>query len=164
MFCFLGHVSIASTMDHYLTPERLEELKKELNELKTIKRIEVSEKLKKAKELGDLSENAEYVEAREEQSRIETKISELEEMIRNANLITKGGQHQTVKIGSTIVVSKNGQETKFTIVGSNETKPEGGLISNESPLGKSFLDKKVGDIVNVKTPSGEVSYKIVSIN
>ena len=151
-------------MDHYLTPERLEELKKELNELKTVNRLEVSEKLKRAKELGDLSENAEYVEAREEQSRIETKIIKLEETIRNASLITKGGQHQTVKIGSTIVVLKDGQERKFTIVGANETRPEAGLISNESPLGKTFLDKRVGDVVTIKTPGGEVKYKIIAID
>ena len=151
-------------MDHYLTPERLEELKKELNELKTVQRLEVSEKLKRAKELGDLSENVEYIEAREEQSRIETKIFELEEMVRNASLITKGGQHQTVKIGSTIIVLKDGQERKFTIVGANETKPESGLISNESPLGETFLEKKVGDTVKIKTPGGEVEYKIVAID
>lgn len=152
-------------MDHYLTPERLEELKKELIDLKTNRRIEIADKLKKAKELGDLSENSEYTQAREEQASIETRILELEEMIRNAQLITKGGgDHQIVKIGSTIEVERDGKRMKFTIVGANETKPEAGLISNESPLGKAFLDRKAGETVTVKTPNGEVVYSIVSID
>ena len=150
-------------MDHYLTPERLEELKKELLELKSVKRLEVSEKLKRAKELGDLSENAEYIEAREEQSRIETHILELEEIIRHASLITKNGDHQTVKIGSTIQVSRDGKKMKFTIVGANETRPEQGFISNESPLGRAFLEKKAGDTVGVETPNGSVQYKVLAI-
>lgn len=151
-------------MDHYLTPERFEELKAELRELKTERRIDVAEKLKKAKELGDLSENAEYAAAREEQSQIESRIAELEDMVRNASLITKQNNHQTVKIGSTIEAASNGQKKKFTIVGSNETKPEIGLISNESPLGTAFLDRRVGDVLTVKTPHGEVEYKILSID
>ncbi len=152
-------------MDHYLTPERLQELKAELQDLKTNKRIEVSEKLKRAKDLGDLSENAEYIEAREEQSRIETKIGELEEMVRNASLINKNGHSQIVKIGSTIEVERaDGKKFKFTIVGANETKPEEGLISNESPLGKVFLEKRVGDKTIVQAPNGEVEYKITKID
>ncbi len=152
-------------MDHYLTPERLQELKAELQDLKTDKRIEVSEKLKKAKELGDLSENSEYIEAREEQSRIETKIGELEEMIHNASLIQKDGHSSVVKIGSSIEVERvGGKKSKFTIVGANETKPEAGLISNESPLGKAFLEKRVGEKAVIKTPNGEVEYKITKID
>lgn len=149
---------------YYLTPERLEELKAELNELKTVKRIEVSERLKRAKELGDLSENSEYFEAREEQSQVESRIFELEEMIKNASVIEKpAGGGKTVQIGSTIEVSKEGQKLKFTIVGSNEAKPEAGLISNESPLGKAFLGQDAGKTVKVKTPKGEVLYKILSV-
>src|SRR3989344_1130797 len=120
-------------MDYYLTPERLEELKKELNDLKTIRRAEVAERLKRAKELGDLSENAEYMEAREEQNQVETRIVELEEMIKNAAVIkhTNGGK---VQIGSTIELEKDGQKMSFTIVGPNETNPSAGKISNESPI------------------------------
>jgi transcription elongation factor GreA len=149
---------------YYLTPERLEELKSELNQLKTAKRAEVAERLKRAKEMGDLSENSEYFEAREEQSHVEARIFELEEMIKNASVIAKPmGQNKTVQIGSTIEVSREGVKQKFTIVGSNEAKPEAGLISNESPLGKEFLGKEVGAVVKVKTPKGEVSYKILSV-
>ncbi len=153
-----------NTMDqYYLTTERLEELKKELQELKVGKRIEVAERLKRAKELGDLSENSEYFEAREEQSQLETRIVELEAMVQNAEIIEMTSGKNAVQVGSTIVVSKNGTQTKFTIVGSNETKPEAGFISNESPLGVAFLGKQAGDNVTIKTPKGLVIYKILKI-
>ncbi len=150
-------------MPYYLTPERFEELKNELNNLKTVRRIEVADRLKRAKELGDLSENAEYTEAREEQTAIETRIAELEEMMKNASVIQGGAGKDKVHVGSTVEVEKNKQQMKYKIVGPEEANPAGGLISNESPLGKSFLDKKVGDSVKVKTPSGEVAYKILNI-
>ena len=148
---------------HYLTSGRLEDLKKELNELKTTRRIEVADRLKRAKELGDLSENSEYVEAREEQSLVESRIFELEEIVKNAVVITKEGNGKNVQVGSTVVVERDGQRSTFVIVGSNESKPEAGFISNESPLGKSFLNRKAGDKVTVNTPRGEVVYKIASV-
>lgn len=147
----------------YLTKERLEELKSELADLKGRRRIEVGERLKKAKELGDLSENSEYFEAREEQAQVETRIAELEEMVKNAEIIEKTRAGNTVSIGATIQVEKNGQRRKFTIVGSNEAKPEAGLISNESPLGMAFLSKKAGDKVLIKTPGGQAEYTILAI-
>ena len=147
----------------YLTKERLEELKEELADLKTRRRIEVGERLKKAKELGDLSENSEYFEAREEQAQVETRIGELEDMIKNAEIIEKTHAGATVSIGATIEVEKNGQRRKFTIVGSNETRPETGLISNESPLGRAFLGKKTGDKVSINTPGGKTEYTIILI-
>ncbi|TSC96717.1 MAG: transcription elongation factor GreA [Parcubacteria group bacterium Athens0714_26] len=148
----------------YFTKEKFDSLKKELNELKTEKRLEVADRLKKAKELGDLSENSEYFEAREEQALLEGRIFELEEMLRNYEIIEKGAASGIVKIGSTIEIKRGEQKNKFTIVGSNEAKPETGLISNESPLGKAFLDKKVDDIVIVTIPNGKkIEYKILSI-
>lgn len=150
-------------MEYYLTSERLEALKVELNQLKNEKRVEVAERLKRAKELGDLSENAEYAEAKDEQSQVEARIYELEEMVRNAKVITKSVDTDKVRIGSTIEVAKDGQKLKFTIVGSNEARPEANLISNESPLGKAFMNKKAGDGVKVQTPAGEAVYKILSI-
>ena len=151
-------------MDYYLTAERLDELKKELEELKTTARIEVATRLKRAKELGDLSENSEYIEAREEQNQVERRIFELEQMVKNAVIIKKPANgKETVQIGATIEVEKDGKNQKFTIVGSNEARPAAGLISNESPLGKAFLDKRAGDVVKVKVPIGEVTYKIVKI-
>jgi transcription elongation factor GreA len=151
-------------MDYYVTPERLEELKIELENLKTTKRIEVAKRLKRAKELGDLSENSEYIEAREEQALVERRIYEVEGMIKNAVLITKPAKDTvTVQIGSTIEVEREGNKHTFTIVGSSETKPEAGLISNESPLGKAFLGREAGEQVKVRIPKGEATYTIVKI-
>ncbi len=149
---------------HYLTKDKLEELKNELNELKTKRRVDVAERLQRAKELGDLSENVEYFEAREEQALVEGRILQLEEMIKNAQIIEKAPSSSTVKIGSTVMVKKGDEKMRFVIVGSNEVKPEEGLISNESPLGSAFLDKKVGDVVEVNTPKGKIVYKIISIS
>lgn len=151
-------------MDYYLTSARLEELKAELNGLKTVKRAEVADRLKRAKELGDLSENSEYIEAREEQAQIESRIFELEEMIKNAAVIRKSNSGGVVQMGSTVEAARGDYKFKFTIVGSNEARPEAGLVSNESPLGKTFLGRKAGEEVKVKTPSGEMAYKILSVD
>jgi len=150
-------------MEHYFTAERLEELKAELEELKNKKRAEVAERLKRAKELGDLSENAEYSEAKDEQAQVESRILELEDMIKNASIITKSTNTGIVQVGSTIDIEKDGQKSTFTIVGSNEAKPEAGLISNESPIGKAFVGKKAGEKVDVTTPTGTVTYKVLAI-
>jgi transcription elongation factor GreA len=151
-------------MDYYVTEERWNALKGELEELRTTKRIEVAKRLKRAKELGDLSENSEYIEAREEQAEVERRIFELEQMVKNASIITEPVKNtEKVQIGSTIEVEKGGKVSKFRIVGSSEARPEAGFISNESPLGSAFLEKEVGDSVSVKVPSGTVTYKIVKI-
>ena len=150
----------------YLSKERLEELKEELADLKSRGRQEIAERLKRAKELGDLSENSEYMEARESQTRLEIRIAELEESVRNAEIIQKPGKGEVVKIGSTVRVEKCDDNEKifvYNIVGSNEAQPEKGLISNESPLGGSLLGKKVGDMVIVNTRKGEARYKILAI-
>ncbi|MDO8515641.1 MAG: transcription elongation factor GreA [bacterium] len=151
-------------MDHYyLTQERLDELKKELETLKRDRRIEVADQLKRAKEFGDLSENAEYAEAREEQSRIEGRIFELDELLKKAKIITKTSGSDTVEIGSTVKVKKGENILTYTIVGSDESKPEENKISNESPLGRAFLNHRVGDDVSVHTPAGNVMYQVMSI-
>lgn len=151
-------------MDYYVTPERLEALKKELEEMKTVSRMEVASRLKRAKELGDLSENSEYIEAREEQAQLERSIFDIEQLVKNAMIIKKpasGGDK--IQIGSTFEVLKDGKTLRYTIVGSREARPEAGLISNESPIGKAFLGGRVGDIIKVKVPMGEVVYKISRI-
>ncbi|MDP3052814.1 MAG: transcription elongation factor GreA [bacterium] len=147
----------------YLTRERLVELKNELVDLKTNARKEISERLKQAKEMGDLSENSEFTSAREDQVLLEHRIGQLEEMIREAALIHKPSQSDTVKIGSTIKVQKGNQFFTYTIVGPEDSKPGKGLISNESPLGKAFLGKKSDDIVKAQTPVGLAEYKIIKI-
>jgi transcription elongation factor GreA len=151
--------------EFYVTEERLKELKDELGKLKTEKRIEVAKRLKRAKELGDLSENSEYIEAREEQEQVERRIYDLEQMVKNASIITKSKHASgSVEIGSTIEVERDGKVLSLTIVGSSETKPEQGFISNESPLGKAFLGRNAGETVSVKTPNGEARYRIRSIS
>ncbi len=150
-------------MKHYITREGFEELKNELERLKKDARAEIAERLRRAKEYGDLSENSEYIDAKDSQSKLEAKIFELEEAIRNAALIKKNKGKAVVSIGSTIEVQKNGKIIKYTIVGSEEAKPELNLISNESPLGKAFLNKKVDEVLEVQTPGGKVKYKILSI-
>lgn len=148
---------------YYLTKSRLEELEHELGDLKTKKRLEVSERLKRAKEFGDLSENSEYSEAKEEQAQVEGRIFELEEILKNVSIIKKNSDTGEVGIGSTVRAVKGDTEMKYQIVGSHEAKPEEGRISNESPLGKAFLGKKVGDVAEVHTPGGSVTYKILGI-
>lgn len=148
---------------HYLTKEKLAELKEELETLKGEKRQEIAERLKTAKDYGDLSENSEYSEAREEQAKVETRIFELEEMLKQISIIEKGGDSDEVGVGSTVTVSKGSSSFKYVIVGSNETNPEEGRISNESPLGQALIGHKVGDSVDFNTPAGEVVYKITKI-
>lgn len=148
---------------HYLTKEKIEELRNELETLKTTKRLEIADRLKAAKELGDLSENAEYHEAREEQQLVETRIVKLEDMLRNATVIKMQHGGKTIRIGSTFTCENNGKEFKFTLVGADEVNPSEGRISNESPLGSGFIDKKVGDNVVAQTPAGKSTYKVTSI-
>ncbi len=148
---------------YYLTKEGFKGLETELEQLKKDARVEIAERLKRAKEYGDLSENSEYADAKEAQSKLESRIFELEEIIRNAVLIKKNNQKNMVGIGSTIEAQKGLKTFKYTIVGSQEAKPEANLISNESPLGRAFLGKKIGDIIEINTPSGKAKYKIIKI-
>lgn len=147
----------------YISEEGFEKLKEEARILKTDKRQEISQRIEEAKKLGDLSENAEYMEAKEEQELNERKIAELEEILRTAVIISKNRKKGVVQIGSSIIVKSNGKTASFIITGSEEANPDESKISNLSPLGSSFLDKKVGDIVTVKTPAGVLNYEIVEI-
>lgn len=146
----------------YISPEGLEQLKKELEELKK-KRQEIAKRLEEAKDLGDLTENTEYMEARNAQSLNEGRIVELTEIIKNAIIINQEKKRDLVQIGSRIKVSSNREIYYFTIVGSEEARPEQGKISNESPLGRAFLSHRVGEEVEVETPKGKVKYKILAI-
>lgn len=150
-------------MPQYLSQEGLEQHKQELEDLK-LKRQEIAKRIEEAKALGDLSENQEYSSAREAQAFNEGKIMELEHLLRDVIVIDKHRKSSTVHIGSSVEVRANGKTQKFTIVGSEEADPRSGKISNESPLGKSFLGCKVGEVIDVETPGGKVNYKIVSIS
>jgi len=150
----------------YLTKEKFDELKKELDDLKTVKRKEVAESLDYARGLGDLSENAEYHEARELQANIEDRISKLETMLKNATIMSGEASHgEHVRIGSTAIVEKQGDKThkKFKIVGSEESDMAHGKLSNRSPLGGAILGKKVGESFSFNSPSGVMTYKVIGI-
>ena len=148
---------------YYLTREKINLLKEELKRLKEIERPETIERLKSSKEYGDLSENSEFFEAQDALSRIEAKILEIEDLIKNAVVIRKTSKKDKVGVGSIIEVKKNDQVFRYRIIGPFEARPEENLISNESPLGRAFLNKKVGEEVIVKTPQGEVKYIILKI-
>ncbi len=147
----------------YLSQEGIETIKKELQELKTKKRQEIAARLQEAKDLGDLSENAEYFEAKEAQSFNESRIIELEKLLKNAVVIETPSEENIVRVGSIIEVKSNNGSEIFNIVGSAEAKPQEGKISNESPLGRAFLGRKIGDEIEVKSPGGITKYKIIKI-
>ncbi|MBI2415103.1 MAG: transcription elongation factor GreA [Candidatus Kerfeldbacteria bacterium] len=148
----------------YVTEEGLAKLKQELDYLKTTKRKEIAHRIASAKELGDLSENAEYSDAKEEQGLIENRILELEETLRHIEVIKKPKKSTTVVIGSVIEVSNDtGKKQQFTIVGSKEAAPGDGKISNESPLGRAFLGRKLDEQVTVTVPRGTMIYTISKI-
>ncbi len=147
-----------------LSKEGAEKLKEELEDLKLNKRKEVSERIKIAREFGDLKENAEYHEAKDEQGFIEGRILELENILKTAKIVMKKKSSDIVSVGSRIIIEKEGENMEFTIVGSTEANPSAGKISLDSPLGQTFLNKKVNEICQVKLPAGEVEYKIIKIN
>lgn len=149
---------------NYLSKERYKELEKELEELKTKGRKKVAERLKKAKALGDLSENSEYQEARNERDQLEQKINKLQNILRNAEIIKKSKNSDKVRVGSKVKIKKGKKESEYTIVGSQESDPAEGLVSNESPIGQALLGARVGQEVEVKTPKGSKKYEIVKIS
>jgi transcription elongation factor GreA len=149
---------------YLLTQAGLIKLNEELKVLVNEKRKEVIERIREAAAHGDLSENADYAQAREEQSFIEGRIQEIEDMIKNAEIITASTQHSTVTIGSTVKVKVGDKEKTYTIVGSNEANPNEGKISNESLVGRALLGKKIGDRVMVTTPAGDMEYEVAAIN
>jgi len=146
-----------------LTEEGLKKLQDELKVLKEDRRHEVIERIQEAVSHGDLSENADYAQAKEEQSFIEGRIMEIEEMIKNAQIIAHAANSNLVTIGSTVAVRVNGKDYKYTIVGANEANPAAGKISNESLVGRSLLGAKKGDKIPVQTPAGKQEYEVVNI-
>ncbi len=152
-----------------LTREGYENIEKELEELKSVRRKEISDKLKEARSFGDLSENAEYDEAKNEQAQLEERIAKLENMLRKAEIISETDiKANKVNIGSIVKVSikypdGETEEEEYTIVGSTESNPLDGKISNESPIGKAMIGAKKGQKVDVQVPDGIAKIKILSI-
>ncbi|MCK4554324.1 transcription elongation factor GreA [Candidatus Parcubacteria bacterium] len=149
--------------DQIISQEGYDKLKKELEHLTKTRRREIAKRIASAKELGDLSENAEYAEAKDEQAFNEGRVAEVTALLKNLTIVENGNNKGTVGMGSKVTVKINENERQYTIVSFNEADPSTGKISNESPLGMAFIDKKVGDIVRVETPGGEAEYKILNI-
>jgi len=150
----------------YISAEKLESLKQELEYLKNEKRGELAENLQRARALGDLSENAEYHAAREEQGHTEDRIKEIENILRVGVVIEGNKKSEVVQIGSLVEIKKKSERTtkKVTIVGGEESDVMTGKISFKSPLGEALFGQKVGETVEVSTPKGSTTYTIVSIN
>lgn len=150
-----------------LTYEGLKKMEQELEHLKTVRRKDVAEKIKEARGQGDLSENAEYDAAKEEQAEIEARIVVLEKMLRNAEVIDDDEvSKDIISVGATVKLydMEFEEEVQYIIVGSAEADPMNGRISNESPVGEGLLGHKEGEVVTIETPSGEVQFRVESIN
>ncbi len=147
----------------YLSQEKYDELKKELEYIRSDGRRKVLADLEYAKSLGDLSENAEYHEARSKQAELEDRVAVLETLLKSA-VIVSHKDTDTVSIGSTVKMKKTGgSDLAFEIVGTEEADMSKGKLSNKSPIGQAIIGKKKGDKVTVKTPGGEVSYTILEV-
>lgn len=153
--------------NNFLTKEGFQKLQDELDYLRTAKRQEVANRLHEAMEGGELIENAEYEAAKNEQAFVEGRIQELEMLLATAKIIEDNGKKKsdTVQIGSKVTIKEGNFEAEtFTIVGVAEANPRDGKISNESPIGKAILNRKVGESVKVETPGGTYNVKILKIN
>lgn len=154
---------VQSAKKVYLTPEGLQEAKAELNFLKTDKRTQIADRIEKAREFGDIDENSEYDAALNEQALVENRISYLEDILKNAKIISENPKSDFVVIGSTVKVEMDEGIDEFTIVGKVEANPAKKRISNESPLGSALLGAKVGDVVEVVTPIVRYKCKVVEV-
>ena len=159
-----GEVFMKETL---LTKKGLQELEEEFEFLKTVKRKEISEKIKVALSFGDLSENSEYDEAKNEQGKLEARIAEIEEMLKHVKILDEENINtEKVFIGSKVTIKdiEFNENMTYQIVGFAQADPDNGRISDESPVGKALLGKRVGDIVNVEVPSGVITFEIVEIS
>lgn len=152
--------------NNFLTKEGYQKLQDELDYLRTAKRQEVANRLHEAMEGGELIENAEYEAAKNEQAFVEGRIQELDLLLATAKIIEDNGKKKgdVVHLGSKVTIKEgNFEADAFTIVGAVEANPREGKISNESPIGKAILNRKVGDIVKVETPGGTYNVKILKV-
>jgi transcription elongation factor GreA len=150
----------------YLTPEGKQRFAAELHELQTVRRHQVEEQIRRAKEFADTVDNAEYDEAKQEQSFVEGRIQELERLLSTAKLIEEPtSKADYVRMGGHVkVVDSDGEEETYYLVGSHEADPRRGLISNESPIGRALIGKRVGDEVTVVAPAGTFTLKVLEIS
>ena len=147
---------------HQLTFEGFKKIEKELDELKNVERARIIESLKEARSQGDLSENADYDAARDEQARLEARIKELEEIVKNVEIINSNSKKSLNNMGKTVELEFEDKTIrKFTLVGSLESDPLTGKISNESPLGSAIMHLESGETALVKSETGKESYVTV---
>ncbi len=149
----------------YLTAEGVKNLRRELDHLVNVKRPALAERLRRAIQQGDLSENADYITAKEEQGFLEGRVQQIEAMLRRAVIIQENGPTDEVALGSRVTVVEEGVEESevFHIVGPAEADPANGKVSNESPLGRALMGRRVEDAVSVEAPGGEIVFQITAI-
>jgi len=148
-----------------MSEERLQELKGELHYLQTVREKEVAQQIKEARSFGDLTENSEYDEAKTEQGKLYSKIAEIKDLIENVIVVRASGKTDIIAIGSKVTVKDLERDTvdTYEIVGSQEADPNMSRISDDSPLGKSLVDRKKGDTVDVDAPAGVIQFEILAI-
>ena len=148
----------------YLTKEGLAKLKIELEDLKGPRRRDLAKRLRSAIQMGDLSENADYHKAKEDQAFLEGRIQEIEYLLRHAVVIEKNASAETVGLGNHVTIQEgNSPPETYHLVGAKEADPRNGKISNESPIGRALADHRIGEVVEVDTPSGKLRLKILKI-
>jgi len=148
----------------HLTKQGVDELQNELKEL-TSQRADIADRIKTAREFGDLGENMEYTAARQDQERNESRITEIEHILANVQVITAPQGDSAVVLGSTVKLkSESGKTKEFQVVGTVEADPLNGKISDESPIGKALMGKREGDKVEIKTPAETTTYTIIDIS
>ena len=155
-----------SSMHNELTKNDIKKMEEEIEHRKLVVRKQALEDVKEARAQGDLSENAEYDAAKDQQGEIESRIAELEKMLRNAVVIDEeDAQEGKVSLGNTVLLHdmEFDEDVEYTIVGSTEADPAEGRISNESPVGKALLGAQEGELVHVEAPQGEMSFKVLKI-
>ncbi len=146
-----------------LTQSGVDELKAEMDAL-IAKRASLADAIKTARELGDLAENAEYQSARADQERSEGRIAEIENILQNVEVIKKPSGDNKVQLGSTVKLENGGKTKQFQVVGTVEADPSNGKISDESPIGRALIGKKLGDDVEIRTPADVTTYKVIEIS
>lgn len=146
-----------------LTEEGHQKIKKEYDGLIAKKRPEAVDRLQKARSMGDLSENSEYLAAKENLAFVEGRIQEIEELLKNVEIINNQKNYNQVSLGDTVRVKLNGKEESFDIVGEYEADLLNKKLSQSSPIGKALLGRKIGETVEVETPAGKVIYQILKI-
>ncbi len=151
--------------ESYLTPQGAAKLKAELDELIKVKRPELAARLREAIKMGDLSENADYIMAKEDQAFLEGRIQELKTLLRDATIIQDGAAPtDIVSVGHSVTVQSPGESPEtFVLVGAKEADPRAGRISNESPIGRALLGRRIGETAVAETPGGQLRFKVLKI-